>query len=611
MMWCQKGKRRVAEPNTLKSNMAIVVAYHRRIVALYCGLLAASWWWCDANGALFVGAAAFAPHSRLYPKGAITAARGGSRIGTNGRRSTINTPWIISKQQPSLRQVVAVNPSLSSTALPAVATAMATLSSVAQPLGSLAILAFIVLVHESGHFLAAKNFGITVSEFSIGFGPKLLGFARKPNNDDTDKDNDDGMVEEFNLRALPLGGYVRFPENYNITQARLVELEDLKASEDFIRQRQPTLGAQVANALTLGFLEDKLWNEEKQRRLQAAAMAMEQTSVPWWKPWARQQSRAAASAVNVAVPEIEYYDDPNLLQNRPWFERAVVLCGGVVFNLLLAFFIYFGQINVGPGIVVPTFADGIVVTANPTPNAAASGKLRQGDVILQVNGLPVTASSSPSPYEAQRAVSNFIATIRATPEGQSLQLTVLHPNEQKPSLIVVQPQRQGDSGMRIGASLSPNFVQTQRLQTSNPIDAARLAAQYAASLTAETASGLASFGASLVFGSSGGSGGGGGGMGQVSGPLGLIQSGSSVVATRDWSAVLLFTAAISINLGVINSFPLPALDGGQLLFVLTEAVTGRKVNQRFQERLTGIAVLFLVFVTASTFVGDLTSIVQR
>jgi membrane-associated protease RseP (regulator of RpoE activity) len=535
-------------------------------------------------------------------------------MSTNGRRrrrcrSTINTPWIISNK-PSLGLFEVANPpSLSSTALPAVAAVAAastittTLSSVAQPLGSLAILAFIVLVHESGHFLAAKNFGIAVSEFSIGFGPKLLGFARKTNQND---DTDTGFaVEEFNLRALPLGGYVRFPENYNVTLARLVELQEFKASEDFIRQRQPTLGAQVANALTLGFLEDKLWNDEKQRRRQQATVAMPQTSVPWWKPWAKKSPTSAAENV---VPEIEYYNDPNLLQNRPWFERAVVLCGGVVFNLLLAFCIYFGQINAGPGIVVPTFADGIVVTANPTLNAAASGKLRQGDVILQVNGVPVTASSSPSPYEAQRAVSDFVARIRATPEGQSLQLTVLHPNEQKPSLIVVQPQRQ-ENGMRIGASLSPNFVQTQRLQSSNPIEAARLAAQYAASLTAETASGLAAFGASLVFGSTSGSG--GGGMGQVSGPLGLIQSGSSVVATRDWSAVLLFTAAISINLGVINSFPLPALDGGQLLFVLAEAVTGRKVNQRFQERLTGIAVLFLVFVTASTFVGDLTSIVKR
>ena len=96
---------------------------------------------------------------------------------------------------------------------------------------------------------------------------------------------------------------------------------------------------------------------------------------------------------------------------------------------------------------------------------------------------------------------------------------------------------------------------------------------------------------------------------QVSGPIGLIKTGSDVVATKDWTAVLLFAAAISINLGVINSIPLPALDGGQLVFVLAEAVTGRKVDQRFQEGITGVAVLFLLLLSAGTFVGDLSSII--
>ena len=43
--------------------------------------------------------------------------------------------------------------------------------------------------------------------------------------------------------------------------------------------------------------------------------------------------------------EVEYFDDPQLLQNRPWPERAVVLSGGVIFNILLAFSIYFAAIG--------------------------------------------------------------------------------------------------------------------------------------------------------------------------------------------------------------------------------------------------------------------------
>ena len=80
--------------------------------------------------------------------------------------------------------------------------------------------------------------------------------------------------------------------------------------------------------------------------------------------------------------------------------------------------------------------------------------------------------------------------------------------------------------------------------------------------------------------------------------------GSQVVATEDARSVLLFAAALSINLGVVNAFPIPALDGGQLVFVLAEAVTGRKVNQRLQESITGATLFFLLLVSAGAAVGD-------
>jgi regulator of sigma E protease len=74
------------------------------------------------------------------------------------------------------------------------------------------------------------------------------------------------------------------------------------------------------------------------------------------------------------------------------------------------------------------------------------------------------------------------------------------------------------------------------------------------------------------------------------------------------ATVLAFAGALSVNLGVINALPLPALDGGQLLFVLAEAVTGRKIDQRIQEGLTSVAVLLLLFVTVSTTFSDVGNI---
>ena len=80
------------------------------------------------------------------------------------------------------------------------------------------------------------------------------------------------------------------------------------------------------------------------------------------------------------------------------------------------------------------------------------------------------------------------------------------------------------------------------------------------------------------------------------------------MATNNWSTVFAFAAAISINLGVVNAFPLPALDGGQLVFVLTEAATGRKIDQRLQEEIIGATVLLLILVSISAALGDVQSL---
>ncbi|OEL28922.1 Membrane metalloprotease ARASP, chloroplastic [Dichanthelium oligosanthes] len=84
-------------------------------------------------------------------------------------------------------------------AKPAAAAAPDLLASVESVASAASVLAAIVLVHESGHFLAAASRGIHVSQFSIGFGPALARFRLGP--------------VEYALRAIPLGGYVGFPDD--------------------------------------------------------------------------------------------------------------------------------------------------------------------------------------------------------------------------------------------------------------------------------------------------------------------------------------------------------------------------------------------------------------
>jgi len=65
-------------------------------------------------------------------------------------------------------------------------------------LAALAVLGLLIAIHEAGHFLAATGQGIRVSSFSIGLGPRLVGWRRR------------GV--QFALRAIPIGGYVAFPD---------------------------------------------------------------------------------------------------------------------------------------------------------------------------------------------------------------------------------------------------------------------------------------------------------------------------------------------------------------------------------------------------------------
>jgi len=459
--------------------------------------------------------------------------------------------------------------------------------------GALAVLAGIILVHESGHYLAARTFGIEVEEFSVGFGPKIAGVELFGN--------------AFNLRFLPLGGYVRFPENYNTTLVLEQERKAFEAREDNRQQKnERSVGDSILNALTFGVLE-RCRNEKQKKELER--QAQERNKLPWWKKIGSSSNKDAASNNPADAGddiEIEYYDDPNLLQNRSWRQRAVVLSAGVIFNLLLSFSLYFGEISYGSGIPRRVFEAGAAVVSRPLPSAAASGLLQAGDIILGINGEPVSVSQRPDTYRAQQSIDDFIKKIRSTPDGESIKLSVLHPKERNPVEVNVKPRRtileDGSTAgpQTIGVSLKPNIVRTDLVRSDSVLEAASLATQYVGELTRETGAGLLSVFAGFFSGSSSGA--------QVSGPIGLIRSGSEVVSTKSWTPVILFAAAISVNLAVINAFPLPALDGGQLVFVLFEGLTGRKVNQRLEEGITSVFILLLILLSASAAFGDITSI---
>ena len=219
------------------------------------------------------------------------------------------------------------------------------------------------------------------------------------------------------------------------------------------------------------------------------------------------------------------------------------------------------------------------------------------------SGNPLLLSKSGGSASAQKQVGDVIAAIRATPDGDNVNLQIKRNNKDSVQDIPIQPKKaDGSSSPSIGVMLSPKFSEMKKLHSDQTLEAIGLAYGYFSSVFKQTLDGFLNLLGTLLMGKGPPPG------AQVSGPVGLIKTGTDVVSTKDLAAVLAFAGALSINLGVINALPLPALDGGQLLFVVAEAVTGRKVDQRLQEGITSAAVLLLLFVTLSTTFSDVGSI---
>jgi membrane-associated protease RseP (regulator of RpoE activity) len=204
-----------------------------------------------------------------------------------------------------------------------------------------------------------------------------------------------------------LGGYVRFPENYNATLEYQVEVEaDRKRAEiqSIIEENRDATGNSNGLLSSINILANQKKREEE-RIAALETMALQMTSQeptssqPWWQknPFASkskakdaEEEKKKSIIINedgtVSTPPIDYYDDVDLLQNRPPLQRALVLVGGVVFNILLAFTLYFGELTVGNGLQKPIFSSGAVISTAPRVNSASVGLLDKGDVILALNG---------------------------------------------------------------------------------------------------------------------------------------------------------------------------------------------------------------------------------
>jgi len=337
----------------------------------------------------------------------------------------------------------------------------------------LAVLVALIVVHELGHFLAAKFFGIKVEEFGIGYPPRAWRI---------------GKIGEtvYTLNWLPFGGFVKiFGE---------------------------------------GLGED--------------------------------------------VPEA---DRKRALVSQAYWKQAIVFVAGVAFNWIFAFILFTASFMMGSPVAVDeaTVVRGesatVLAISNVLPSSPADvAGLKAGDSIVALVSGSAGEDSVQAPLPSE--VSSFIGAHA----GQNVQVFYKRnvAGEEVAGNVEIIPSH----GVLAGKQGTPAIGIEMVLVSSEKqgiVDSIILGAKKTYRATIPIAVGTAQFIKSAVTGTAD--------WQTVAGPVGivgLVGDASSLGLVH----LLTFTAMISVNLAIINLIPIPALDGGRLLFVIIEGVTRRKIH---------------------------------
>ena len=331
------------------------------------------------------------------------------------------------------------------------------------------VLGIIILVHEFGHFMWAKKFGVHIYEFSIGMGPVLHTHKGK------DKIN-------YNIRWIPIGGFV--------SMAGEVYDDDDKVKKG------------------------------------------------------------------------------DLLCNKPWWQRLIILCAGVCNNFIfaIAFLILYAAIW-GGGIITPKI--GFLDEGTP-----AAEKLQVNDIILSINGYR-TASWDKAQIILYYKTTNEYYDFKVKHEDGTVETVQIKPD-------VVKDEETGEDRKVFGIGITSDEKKT--FFSVIAYGFRKFASVFDSMVY--TIWGLISGKISLNA---------------LSGPVGMYEVVGQAVKYNFSMAmefIVYILAYLSINVGLINILPFPAFDGGHVLFVLIEKIKGSPVNAKFENtcHLIGFILIFLLMI---------------
>ena len=404
------------------------------------------------------------------------------------------------------------------------------------------VFGIIVVVHEFGHFYFAKKSGILVREFAIGMGPKIFAHIGK-----------DGTA--YTIRILPLGGYVRMAGwGDDTTEIKTGTPVSLTLANDGKVKRINLSGKKLDQTalpmqVTLFDFEDKLFikglvlEEEKTFAVDHDATVVE----------------ADGTEVRIAPLDVQY-------QNATIWGKLITNFAGPMNNFILGVVVFWILIFMQGGV-----RDVATNQFHVMPQGA-----------LAKVGVPETAQITKI---GSHEVSNWESLIQAV-ESETKDKTA-------PTLDVTISEKGSDKQVTV----TPEESQGRYLLGVQPGIKSDFLSMFVGGFTTATDSALRILSAlkNLIFQPD---------LNKLGGPVAIFKA-SSDAAKNGIENVLYFLAIISINIGIFNLIPIPALDGGKIVLNILEAIRRKPLKQEIETYVTLAGVVIMVVLMIAVTWNDI------
>ncbi|WHY79344.1 RIP metalloprotease RseP [Neobacillus sp. WH10] len=407
------------------------------------------------------------------------------------------------------------------------------------------VIAFIVIFgalvffHELGHFIFAKRAGILCREFAIGMGPKV--FTHKKGE------------TTYTIRLLPIGGFVRMagedPESVEIKPGYRIGLlfdNENHVNKIILNNKEKFPNCRIVEVEYADIEKDlviKGFPEDDSESMQTFSV-----------------NPSAVIVENGSESQIAPIDRQFGSKTLP--QRFLAIFAGPAMNFVLAFFIFI-LIALLQGVPSNEPQLGAI-----TPDGAAkSAGLQKGDIVQSINGSEISSWS------------DVVEIIQKNP-NKKLDFSIIR--DGKESVIQVTPLEKTVEGKKIGIIGVYSPVEKSPFQ----------AVKYGFTETYFWTKQIFVMLGNLVTGQFS--------IDALSGPVGIYNS-TAEVAKSGIYYLMKWAGILSINLGIMNLLPIPALDGGRLMFFAVEAVRGKPIDRQKEGMVhfIGFALLMLLMLVVT------------